>query len=75
MNDVRLKMICSNTVHRVRENSHYYKLIPIYHNDIDSHEDKKTFGCTPFGSLEITTPTNLNFEAGKEYYIDISPAN
>lgn len=40
-----------------------------------SEENKKFFDATPQGSFEVSTVAEKYFEAGKEYYIDITAAN
>lgn len=50
-------------------------LYPVYSG---SEENKKYFDCTPSGKIQlgILNPEAFKqFELGKEYYIDISPAN
>lgn len=39
-----------------------------------SEENEKFFKYTPFGELKIGVLNKQYFEAGKEYYLDIIPA-
>lgn len=40
----------------------------------DSPENKEFFLWTPNGTLEVSTLRKQSFEAGKEYYLDITEA-
>ena len=40
----------------------------------DSPENKRFFEATPCGSFEVGTYKQDWFEVGKEYYIDLTPA-
>lgn len=68
----RCKFICeSKTQNR---NGHSIKLVPVTHG---SAENESFFKWTPYGSLEIGTINDeaaAQFVPGKEYYIDMSPA-
>lgn len=46
---------------------------PVYSSDPNS-ENKKFWEWTPTGRLELGTVKESSFEPGKEYYIDIIPA-
>lgn len=49
-------------------------LLPVYSSDPNS-ENKKFWDYTPSGKLEFTyINDSVNFEPGKEYYIDITEA-
>lgn len=41
----------------------------------DTPENKSFFASTPVGSLSFASVRNDLFEVGKEYYLDITPAN
>jgi hypothetical protein len=41
----------------------------------NSEEDKKFFGSTPSGNLEISAVADNLFEPGKAYYLDFTPAD
>ena len=52
------------------------KLQPVYSND-PQHENKKFWEATPSGSIElnINNPDAVEeFELGKEYFVDFTPA-
>ncbi len=52
----------------------HIKMIPVYSA---SEENKKFFEATPSGMIElgvVNPEAAKQFEQGKEYYIDISPA-
>lgn len=49
------------------------KMNPVYSDKPDS-ENKKFWDATPQGSFEMGAIHNGMFEPGKEYYIDITPA-
>lgn len=38
-----------------------------------SEDNKKFFAATPSGNLHVGTVREGTFEAGKEYYLDITP--
>jgi hypothetical protein len=56
---------------------HSIKMAPVYGNGDLSHENTKFWNASPSGSLMLGT-VNLDaakqFELGKEYYIDFTPA-
>jgi hypothetical protein len=70
---VRCKFVC--TEHREfkygQETLHGYKFSPVTQG---SEENKAFFKWTPSGSLEFGTVQAQAFEIGKEYYLDLSPA-
>lgn len=41
----------------------------------DSPENKKFFASTPTGELKFSAVNGELFEPGKDYYLDLSPAN
>ena len=50
---------------------------PVYSNGDPNHENSKFWSATPSGTLELSIiPIEVSgqFEVGKEYYIDITPA-
>ena len=53
------------------------KMSPVYGNGDPNHENTKLWTASPSGRFELGT-INLDaaeqFELGKEYYIDITPA-
>lgn len=54
------------------------KLSPVYGNGDPNHENTKFFRYTPSGHIHLGTvnPAAGNqFELGKEYYIDFTPAS
>lgn len=53
------------------------KFSPVYGNGDPNHENTKFWRATPSGSLELGTVNKEaweQFELGKEYYLDFSPA-
>jgi hypothetical protein len=53
---------------------HSVQLNPVYANNDPNHENSKFWEATPSGSFSMDTIKPQNFEVGKEYYIDITPA-
>lgn len=52
------------------------KLMPVYSSD-PNHENKKFWDATPTGAIEIgcaNLEAAAQFELGKEYYVDFTPA-
>jgi hypothetical protein len=70
---VRCKVVCNNkTQYGISENIQFS---PVYSG---SEENKKFFSATPGGNFSFYTVNKEaadQFEMGKEYYFDISPAN
>ena len=52
---------------------HSVVLTPVYSDKPDS-ENKRFWDATPSGKLEFSTIKDMPFEVGREYYLDISPA-
>ena len=53
------------------------KMSPVYANDDPNHENSKFWDATPSGKLELGTinpEAHKQFELGKEYYVDFTPA-
>ena len=53
------------------------KMSPVYGNNDPKHENTKFWEATPGGSLElnvINASAAEIFEVGKEYYLDLTPA-
>ena len=54
------------------------KLSPVYGNGDPEHENTKFWQASPSGSIELGTVNEAaarQFELGKEYYIDFTPAS
>lgn len=54
------------------------KMSPVYANNDPNHENSKFWRYSPSGSLELgcVNPEAVKqFELGKEYYIDFTPAD
>lgn len=76
MASTRAKFRC-NSVTSFGGDSKKVALSPVYPGQDASDEDKAFWTATPSGSLEmqIDNPNAaVIFEAGKTYYVDISPA-
>jgi hypothetical protein len=77
MGSSRCKMICTKTgeyKHNSEAKGQFTaEFQPVYSNDPDS-ENKKFWEFTPSGKLELGCINDQGFKAGKEYYIDITPA-
>ncbi len=75
----RCKFSCYSVKHQIyggKTVSVEAGLGPVYSADLTS-ENRKFWEATPSGKLELTinNPAAFEcFEAGKEYYIDITPA-
>lgn len=70
-NTVRAKFTCEEVAKTV--NGNRVKLTPVYGG---SEENDKFFSLTPYGQIEVgTINPNVEFEPGKEYYVDFTPAN
>ena len=57
---------------------HTIKLSPVYGNGDINHENTKFWAASPSGQIEfgwINEEAAKQLEIGKEYYIDITPAN
>lgn len=70
---IRTKFVCESVTHRA--NGSTLTLMPVTHG---SKENEKFFKYTPSGILEIGTINSeaiKQFVPGKEYYIDIQPAD
>jgi hypothetical protein len=53
------------------------KLTPVYGNGDPTHENTSFWNATPAGSIELGTINPgawQQFEIGKEYYVDFTPA-
>lgn len=53
------------------------KLSPVYGNGDPNHENTKFWNASPSGSIELGTVNPgawEQFEIGKEYYVDFTPA-
>ena len=54
------------------------KMSPVYANNDPEHENSKFWDASPSGGLTLGTINEEaadKFETGREYYIDISPAD
>lgn len=54
------------------------KFQPVSANNDPNHENHKFWGATPCGSIELGTVNPeawKQFELGKEYYVDFTPAD
>ena len=70
MSTVRAKFKCESVTNS--ENGKSVKLNPVYGG---SEENERFFSFTPYGSIEIgTVNENINFEPGKEYFVDFIEA-
>jgi len=70
----RCKMQCMKVVQNAY-NGNDFEFHPVYSDDENS-ENKKFWEATPSGKLEFQCLNpDVKFEAGKEYYIDISEAS
>ena len=75
---VRCKFLCNST----GQTMGYSKETPIVYNaslapvykDGDNTENSKFWEATPSGQLTIQCSKFQPFEPGKEYYLDITPA-
>lgn len=70
---VRAKFVCES-VAKTRYGHHTVRLTPVTG---DSEENKKFWKWTPTGSIEFGTINDeavKQFEPGKEYYVDFTPA-
>ena len=73
MTPVRCKMMCTEVVHLLNDRK-TYKFVPQY-SDVEGSENKKFWEYAPDGSMEFNyAKGDLEFEVGKEYYVDISPS-
>lgn len=71
METVRAKFECTNIVNNETERS--VTMTPVISG---SEENEKFFELTPGGELKLYwTNPEINFEGGKEYYLDITPAD
>jgi hypothetical protein len=72
---VRAKFVCiAKSGMSPNDNEFYLQLIPV---TTGSEENEKFFSATPAGKLELQIVNEKaaeQIECGKEYYIDISPA-
>ena len=74
---VRCKVLCTEVAHSAYKNGSTLekqfkaRFTPVYG---DSPENKEFFKYTPSGSIELGTIREHLFEAGKEYYVDFTPA-
>jgi hypothetical protein len=74
---VRAKFKCcdiSNSSSNTDENGKTVKLEPVIDG---SEENKSFFRWTPSGSISmfcVNTEANKQFEVGKEYFVDFTPA-
>lgn len=60
----------------INKEGNMVKMLPVYSED-PNHENKKFWDATPSGDITmyITNPAAVDqFEAGKEYYVDFTPA-
>lgn len=85
MNQVRCKVLCIKTgteqtaypassgVGKANEPQHVAEFQAVYSNDPNS-ENAQFFKYTPNLTLKTGIINAQHFEAGKEYYIDFSPA-
>ncbi len=77
----RCKVYCSNTgesIGSARQEDGSYKPGKLFNATFfpvvsGSEENKTFFSATPTGKIELSTLTG-KFEAGKEYYLDITEA-
>lgn len=72
---VRCKVTCIESGHRAYgpgTGQFYAKFGPVYSG---SDENKAFFAATPTVSIELGVIRAQHFEAGKEYYLDITPAS
>lgn len=70
---VRAKFVCESKI--IRADGETVKLSAVTH---DSVENERYFKWTPFGQIEIgilNEDAAAQFEPGKEYFIDFTPAN
>lgn len=75
MTKVRAKFYCSEVEDEPTSEQKVVKFYPV----VSGSEENKSFAkYTPGGNLQLCisydTPASEAFEQGKEYYIDISPA-
>lgn len=82
--NVRCKFKCHSTMRTsemrrgedgVHRPHHLYTatMVPVYSDDPED-PNKKWWEATPNGRLEVGTWKEMPFEPGKEYFIDITPA-
>ena len=64
---------CKFTCTQVKQDAggYHYDFAPVTSG---SEENDKFFHYTPYGSLEFGVTEERKFEPGKEYYLDITPA-
>jgi hypothetical protein len=75
MDKVRAKFRCHTVAKRQGFNGHPF----VYDAQFgavsgDSGENKQFFAATPAGSISLTSILPDAFEPGKDYYVDITPA-
>lgn len=76
MSKVRAKFVCTN----VDDQPTYEQKVVSFSPVISGSEENKSFAkYTPSGNLQLyisyETPASEVFEQGKEYYLDITPAD
>jgi hypothetical protein len=76
MSKVRAKFKCAGVEKVVGWNGsapfHYTAKFQVVSNG--SEENQQFFAATPGGQLSLTTLKDDFFDVGKEYYVDITPA-
>lgn len=61
----------------VQQEMRSVKFAPVYANNDPEHENSKFWKATPMGAIELGTINPeawKQFEIGKEYYVDFTPA-
>ncbi len=61
----------------IKTELHTIKMAPVYANNDPNHENSKFWKASPSGELRLGTVNPeavAQFELGKEYYVDFSPA-
>lgn len=70
---VRCKFVCSEKT--ITKDYVGYKFHPVMPRHGEQNENSQFFKWTPSGEFQFNCLNpNVNFEIGKEYYFDISPA-
>lgn len=90
MSTTRAKFVCNSVTetmgHRLNPETKQYepalqktiKMAPVYGNGDPNHENSKFWDASPGGTFElnvINLPAAAIFKPGKEYYLDITPAD